>query len=161
MKHLILAALCATLTAGQASALSCLPSDVARAFQQASDAEERYVVLLGSFSFDMPPQTSTDINRPDIRRTEAQFTGEYLGADGFTSAPALTVDLEFDCLAAWCGALPETGDETLAFVEMVDNGYSLSVGPCFEKTFVRPSPEDVARVEACMRGDTCEEMPLR
>ena len=153
-------ALTAALVGAQASALSCMRPDVARSFQWAAEADESYVVLLGQFDFDAPRQSNSDRNAPKTASVPAQFNGQSLGANGFQANAPLDVTLEFSCAGPWCGSLPDTGEDILAFVERGPDGYVLTVGPCYGTAFVSPSESDVQRVEACMRGDGCEEGPM-
>lgn len=162
MKRMITIAATAIICASQVSALSCMRPDVARTFQWAAEADEAYVALFGSFAFDAPaPVPSADINFPIEHTMDAVFTGQTLGATQFQDNAPLDVTITFDCLGPWCGSLPDDGTPMLAFVQQTEDGYALIVGPCFDTAFVSPTPEDVARVEACMRGEACEEMPLR
>ena len=156
MKSILIAATLAVVFATQAAALSCLRPDVADTFNRAAAAEESYVVLLGSFDFVMPQQPSTDINAPQTLRAQARFDGQFLSSAAFVPAPPLTVGIEFTCAGPWCGSLPTDGSEVLAFVVQSDDGYALNVGPCGGTAFVAPVAADIARVEACMRGEACE-----
>ncbi|AGI66176.1 hypothetical protein OAN307_c04350 [Octadecabacter antarcticus 307] len=153
MKVMLAAALVAI--AGQAQALSCMQSDVARTFGWASEAEERYVVLLGAFAFSPPVKTQTDTNIPQSVRLPATFSGKYLGADGFVTAPTLDVTLNFECLAHWCGSISHD-EAILTFVEQTADGYVLNVNPCHSTIF---APDDgyVQTAESCMRGTGCDE----
>ncbi len=148
--------------ATQAHALSCWRPDVARSFQLAAQADEAYVILLGTYEFgDVPSSTTGDINqRRDVEVT-AQFSGMFLGENGFQDAPTLDVELAFTCAAAWCGSLQNDGAQVLAFVEQMSDGYRLEIGPCGGQAFTNPTDAQIAQVQACMTGDTCEVAPLR
>ena len=148
-----------TLLSGtQASALSCLRPDVAEAFNAAAASEDAYVVVHGRFKFTTPPSRDTgNINAPREVSYIAQFDGRYLAEDGFRTAPSLPVTVTHTCTAAWCGQLT-AGVQTLAYLKQTATGYSIDVGPCGGQAFAEPSRQDLARVEACMRGDRCERM---
>lgn len=145
------------LAAGPAAALSCLRPDVANAYRMAAEAEEAYVVLLGEFTFapSQQPQTTGDINAPEpAPPVPAGFSGKSLSAEGFSRDFAGEVTLEPECLAAWCGGFPEPG-EALAFVLKEGESYRLVLGPCGGTHFPVPTPEQIARVEACHAGGDC------
>ncbi len=160
--HTFALAAALALVSGQASALSCMRPDVARAFNWASASDQSYVALLGRFDFEATERPEPrDINNPVELSFDARFFGQALGAEGFGPVGDLDVTVVFACMGPWCGGLPDTGEETLAFVERSDAGYVLRAGPCGAEAFVNPSAEDVARVEACMRGEGCAEGDLR
>jgi hypothetical protein len=156
MKVIFAAAL--VVIAGQAQALSCMGSDVSRTFKWASDADESYVVLLGAFAFSPPEENLVDTDLPQSERLPATFSGDYLGGDGFVTAPPLDVTLNFECLAHWCGSI-NNDEAILAIVEQTSDGYVLNVDPCFTTVFA-PDDENVQTAVSCMRGTGCEERPF-
>lgn len=156
MTRVILAALIA-LTAGQAQALSCLPADIARTFNWAAAADERYIVLNGAFSFEALPRTGGGQLDQETVSIDAEFKGSYLGVEGFVEAPSLDVTLTFVCLGPWCGSMGNGGDDILVFAQQTTNGYVLEVDPCYSTVFAS-NDENIDRVETCMRGESCEEM---
>jgi len=142
------------VTAAQASALSCMRPDVARAFNWASDAEESYAVIMGSFRYDAVPVT----NRiPQEYQMRAQFSGQALGVDGFNDVAPFELIIDVQCSASWCGFPPPMDTTTLAFVESTPRGYVLRADACGSMVFAPVAVLDVGRVEACMRGETCDE----
>jgi len=146
------------LTGSQAAALSCLRPDVAEAFNTAASSDDAYVVVHGRFKFATPPSRDTgNINAQREVSYTAQFDGRYLAEDGFRTAPPLSVTVTHTCTAAWCGQLT-AGVQTLAYLKQSATGYSIDVSPCGGQAFAEPSRQDLARVEACMRGDQCERM---
>jgi hypothetical protein len=161
MKRMMSIAGAMVLCASQVSALSCMRPDVARTFQSAATAEESYIVLLGQFSFTAPPRRGLMDNNAQPVSVPAQFEGSYLGADGFVAAPTLDVTMTFTCAGPWCGSMNGGSEQVLAFVQQTSAGYSLEVGPCQDKVFSEPDSMAVQQVEGCMRGETCEESPLR
>lgn len=146
----------AVLMTGQAQALSCLPPDVARTFTWASKADERFVVLLGRFTHDADPLVPGSGSEKTTLEVAGTFNGQYLGADGFTNAPTLDVQLNMNCLGPWCGTLGND-EELLAFIKVTEAGYILDLDLCYSTTFA-PSPENAARAEACMNGQACDEI---
>ena len=161
MKAFVLSALIVGL-AGQAKALSCVRPDVAHSYERAAQAEERFIILLGTFAFgDVPSSQTGNINQPREVEVRSRFEGAYLTQEGFVEAPTLAVDLNFTCAASWCGSLTSDGAEVLAFVEQTATGYELHVGPCGGTAFRAPTPEQIAQVQSCIRGEGCEAGLLR
>ncbi|SMX40106.1 hypothetical protein [Octadecabacter ascidiaceicola] len=158
MKRFLLAALIA-VTAGQTQALSCMPPDIARTFNWANAAEESYLVLNGAFSFDAPARTRGGQLDPETVSMRAGFEGSYLGAAGFVPAPTLDVTLTFVCLGPWCGSMESDGEDVLVFAQQTQDGYVVEIDPCFSKLF-EPSQDNIDRVESCIRGESCAEIPF-
>ncbi|WP_435705906.1 hypothetical protein [Yoonia sp.] len=154
MKSVILAATISLVLGGQAQALSCMRPDVARTFDWASEANESYIILQGTFAFTQPARPNTSNVAPTSVRLPATFNGRYLGADGFVDAPILDVTLEFSCVSAWCGSI-QNGDDVIAFVQQSDSGYMLRVDACHSTVF-NPTDDTLQRVTSCMRGTGCD-----
>lgn len=147
------------LTVSQVSALSCLRPDVVRSFQQVATSDKVYVAFYGELSFDpsaFPKNIGVPIpERDNAVRIPARFEGHGLNRDGFVVPLELSVTIEAQCFAAWCGQLQQ-GRPTLAFAQKLDETYLVEVDPCGSKTFTDPADEDLARVVACLRGEACE-----
>ncbi len=151
MTKRIILALFASLLATQASALSCLKPDVAKAFNEASSSDLTYVIVKGSFAFTAPERVTT----PEPQTLEAQFTGRLLTDAGFTQSVTAPVTLDLICSGDWCGTLePQT--DYIAFIEN-DNNERLvfSVDACGSLAFKQPTQEDIKRVENCAQGGQC------
>lgn len=67
--------LIAAVMATQAQALSCLPPSVATDFHTANDAEELYVVMLGTAIFDASLLPGENLAGPRKRRTSLFLHG--------------------------------------------------------------------------------------
>lgn len=157
MKHIAVLSAAITLIASEAVALSCLAPDVARSFERAAQAEERYLIMLGTFEFGEVPSSDTgDINNPREVSVRSEFQGQYLTENGFQAAPPLAVEIAFTCAAAWCGGMASDGAQVLAFVEQTNAGYTLNVGPCGGQAFREPNATQIEQVLSCMSGDICE-----
>lgn len=154
MKFLTPLTMILMLAAQQAAALSCLRPDPASAFQNAAAAEARYVVLLGQFDFDAPPEQPFS-NDAQGQETVATFRGQGLGPTAFGPTPERSVTLRTSCAGPWCGNFPTPGQDVLAFVQQTDDGYLLTIGACGGAIF---DPSTAPVVEACMRGEDC--LPL-
>ncbi len=148
--------LCLACLAGPATALSCLPVDVASAYRDADESEAQYVVVLGSFSFapEALPRRDAHNDNPPSTLVDAQFSGHSFSGASFTAPGNFPVTIDAKCFAAWCGWMaPDV--ETLAFLKKQDGGYHLSVSPCGGLAFPEPTREQVNMVTACYRGKDC------
>ncbi|NDV02089.1 hypothetical protein [Pseudoroseicyclus tamaricis] len=163
MKPLALAAATLSLTATSAQALTCLAPDVATTYQEVAAAEEQYMVLEGTLTFDadlMPPSTLSTVPEGGLHPdpVPAIFHGSHLAADNAFSGPleGTPVTLEIDCAAAFCTSLASPMD-VLAFVEVGDGTMRLDARPCSDKIFINPSDEMLQTVLDCRAGESCGE----
>ena len=156
-------ALALGLMAGPALALSCLPPDVARTYQQADEAEAAYVVVLGRLSFDESKLPVVDMARqqdtPPVTLIPARISGKALSRSGFVTEFDQEITLNARCFGPWCAGA-SSGTEYLAFLERTDGGYVLSLDPCGGFGFPQPQAEMVAQAVACFRGESCEPRPF-
>lgn len=150
MKNIILAATLVAVTASQASALSCMPPDVANAFKEASDSVLTYVVLKGKFAFTPEPKSET----PEPVTVDSVFSGRLLTGAGFTQQVSANVEIDMTCLGDWCADVqPDT--DYIAFVEQYETRLVFAVSPCYGLAFKEPAIEDVKRLENCAQGGAC------
>ena len=158
----LVAGLAATVLAGPALGLSCLPPDAARSFQQLDEAEETYVVVHGTLTFDasrLPEVTfSNQANPPTNTTIPAHLTGKSLSREGFQTPFDRDITLDVQCLGPWCGSA-ESGTQVLGFVERRQSGYVLTLDPCFSYSVIDPTDQMLEQVKSCMRGGPCEPRP--
>ncbi|MEM1101043.1 MAG: hypothetical protein AAGH73_05880 [Pseudomonadota bacterium] len=148
---------CLIFLASPASALSCLPVSVSRAYLDAAAAEETYVIALGRFSFApeaLAPRPAGEGSWAGTRRVAAGFTGALFSADGFDFLTELDVTIAATCAGPWCASMAP-GVETLAFLQEQADGYLLSLGPCGGSAFPDPTKAQIARIRACHAGGPC------
>lgn len=142
-----------------ASALSCLPYSVESAFVQADEADESYVVVRGSLSFDARKLPKVDLERqgdtPPMTLIPAKLTGKSLTQAGFVVPFDRDVTLAVACFGPWCAQVPHKTD-VLAFVERGREGYVVSTNPCSGFLFAAPNPAMIRAVRACFAGKACE-----
>lgn len=164
---MIRAALCAAavLVAGQAAALSCIRPDLARSFNEAAASDKTYVVLFGTFDFNLRDLPQVDWDRqqdvqPD-NPIRARFTGDSLSRKGFVPSSIRRVTINAQCFGPWCSSIA-TDTPYLAFVEKNGNAYTLAVSPCGGRAFGNPGQAQLDLVTTCFQGGPClEETPLR
>ncbi len=118
---------------GPALALSCLPPDLARSYQQAKEAKEVYIIVEGRLSFDESKLPVVDYNNqldtPHNTYIPAHLTGHSLTISGFDSGFDQPITLNAKCFGPWC-AKPASDLPYLAFLEQTDAGYMLVLDPC-------------------------------
>lgn len=155
----------ATLAAGPAQALSCLAPDVARSFEEANNAEVRYMVLHGTLDRGTPTLPEQDLTNPDpvVQRLPARVRGMALTPEGFSAAVQAQITLELGCTGPWCASLPENGD-VLAFIELTNNGPMLRLSACGGHLFADPTEAQIALIASCQAsgcpsGDAAPDAP--
>jgi hypothetical protein len=154
MNTLLKASLALTLTASQAMALSCMPPDVARGFNQIASSNQTYVVLNGTFSFAARPPRG-DEQRPQTQSYAAKFNGTLLTGNGFTDEISdVLVTINSNCAASWCGDITP-GIDYIAFVEQNGRNLTLQAEPCTIFAYPEPTQEQIQRVEDCAAGKAC------
>lgn len=144
---------------GPTFALSCLPHDVARTFQQAAEAEQPYIVVHGVLQFDETRLPKVDManqqKTPPTTLIPAQITGKALSHDGFTTAFDRKITLTAHCFGPWCAGAP-SGTDYVAFLETRADGFTLGLTPCGGFGFAAPSKAMLATLKACLRGEQCD-----
>ncbi|WP_254892423.1 hypothetical protein [Roseovarius sp. A-2] len=143
---------------GPAFALSCLPPEVTRTYQQATEAEAAYIAVHARLEFDPDALPRTDWQdqaaTPPHTLIPARMTGQALTKTGFNLPFDRRITLDAQCLGPWCaGASP--GASYLAFLKRTETGYLLALDPCGGMGFVDPTPETLRRVETCYSGGIC------
>ena len=145
-----------------ALALSCLRPDPALSFNRAANAAEFYVVVHGAFDFDpnlLPNRMGdTGFAANDVTEVPAHFSGHALGLDGFTVPVEREVALWVECLGPWCGAATPDAP-SLAFVEVIEDGYALTIGPCGGQMFDNPSVAVLDQMTTCLVAGQCPVTP--
>lgn len=158
MIRVALFTLLCTLTA-PALALTCLPPDVARTYQQAAEADGAYIVVHARLEFDADALPRTDWQdqaaSPPHTMIPARMTGQALTKTGFDLPFDRAITLDAQCFGPWCaGASP--GKSYLAFLQRTQDGYLLALDPCGGMGFADPTPETLRRVETCYSGGRCD-----
>ena len=155
-KHLA-AATCMAAIAGPALALSCVPPDVARTYEDLHAAPETYMVIHGTLTFDESKLPEADLenqfDNPPITKLSARLKGQALSHNGFKTPFDKTISLDVLCLGPWCAG-GQSGMNIMAFVERNASGYTLTLGPCYSMVF-EPTVQNLEQAESCMRGAEC------
>ena len=159
----ILLPLALSAFASPALALSCLPPDVARSYNEAASAEQAYVVVHGTLTFDETRLPDIDMNHQDQTPPNvdipARLTGKSLSRAGFKTDFDRPITLRAVCFGPWCGRAV-SGTDHLAFVEMTDSGYALTVTPCGGYEFPDPTKAMLKKVVGCFSGKPCTPEPF-
>ena len=83
------------------------------------------------------------------------FIGKQLGQYGFGETQTIPVIIKTECVSAWCGPVPATETQTMAFLEHVGSDLVLTSDPCPSDFKVQPSLGEVSAVRACMKNLSC------
>lgn len=144
--------------ASPATALSCLPHDLARTFERVDAASETYFAVHGTLDFDASLLPEVDManqqSTPDETRIPARISGEALGRVGFNRPLEGPVTLIVKCFGPWCAQPPADGP-VLAFLRQDADGVSLTVDPCGGDAFFDPAPEMLDKAHRCFTGGDC------
>lgn len=143
------------MSAGQASALSCISPDPVRAYENAAAASETYYVLYGTFDFDakvMPKSTRAAGATAEPAPVSAMFRGNGLSKTGFNLRFDQAVTLQSMCAGPWCGtATPHI--PALAFVRVDGDQLVVEIGPCGGQVFENPTQSDLDTIVQCINGN--------
>ena len=155
----IFALLLAFVAASPVDALSCIPADIARSYQQAAESEKQYIVVLGTFTFNARKLPKVDWDNqqdtPQDTFIQTQFSGTSLTRNGFTNAFSSPVTLNAKCFGPWCSSLVSKA-KTLAFVEKTSDGYLVTTNPCGGFVFQNPRKDQINQTVACHQGKRCD-----
>lgn len=158
MKSVHLTVLALALTAGPASALSCLMPDAARLYATARDSDQVFAIVTGRLMPDGPiavPEVKENgsPNREPQAVTRVRMTGKVLGQDAFDRAFDREVDVKVTCLSIWCGD-PLTDRDIVAALRLGGAVPELEIGPCGGNA-VEASDAAIQRLLACHRSGDC------
>lgn len=163
MKRALIVAAAAMLLPSAAVALSCMAPDVVRDYHYAAEADENYMIVHGTLSFDRRLLPETDLNIPQppapAHDIAARLQGVAMTQNGFKAPYDEYVTLRVECYAVWCAA-PEPG-EVLAFVRLDETGPVVMSNPCGSLTHPDPTIEQAQQVYDCFRGVNCAPAPER
>lgn len=142
-----------------ATALSCMPHSVEAAFLEAQADEALFIVVRGQLSFDDQKLPKVDFENqqatPEMTLIEAQFTGNSLSRNGFSTPFDRPVTLAVACYGPWCANVKDSSD-VLAFVELDADGEVIATNPCGGYLFSNPTQKMISAVKACFGGKTCK-----
>lgn len=140
-----------------ALALSCLPHGVTDAYLDAAEAQEGYVPVLGTLSFDVDLVPEMDLSGQSptqaLTLIPARFEGQALTLRGVDQAFETDVVLELQCFGPWCPR-PAPGP-MLGFLRQTSHSYVLHSNACGGYLFGQPTAAQVDQVRACLAGKDC------
>lgn len=149
MRSLILIA---ALLAGPAHGLSCKAPNFGEDFNRIAVVEEVYSVGYGQLR-EVDPVPDEVSGQP--RSVRMRFVGKMLGSSGFGQTGAVDVTVNTECAGDWCGPIPTTGTQMLAFLEHRGDGLALRSGACAPDYLLNPTLGQIGAVRACMRLGQC------
>ncbi|APX12803.1 hypothetical protein [Tateyamaria omphalii] len=147
-----------------ALALSCVPYGVTNAYQEAVQAEDGYVPVLGTLDFDADLLPDTDpsvqvVPTDPVTSIPATFKGEALAVRGVDRPFETDVVLEVECIGPWCPQIQP--GPVLGFLRQTTHSYALRTDACGGFLFGRPSEAQVDQLRDCLAGRDCVPMGLR
>ncbi|MDT0681841.1 hypothetical protein RM543_04020 [Roseicyclus sp. F158] len=146
----------ATLSAGQAAALSCLRPDPVRIYTQARDAEEAFRIAYGQLDLSavsFPQMESYDVGAPETRDFPGiPFEGHAITKDGFTVPVSTPVTVRLSCLGPWCPTPPGPEPMMMA-LEQIGDDWRVDINACGGDAYGQPSKGQLERVVACHRDE--------
>lgn len=150
----------AALFATQSVALSCMQLTPETMYQWAHKAEEIYVPVYGSFSYqsfeDPNKDTGNTINNlPKGYEIPGQFSGKFLTRGGLGSVLDTDVTIRVTCAAHWCGG-PPSSDVSLAVLERKGDAYILHQNACPSSVFPNPQNRELKAFRSCLSGKHCQ-----
>ncbi|MEM7240570.1 MAG: hypothetical protein AAF429_00135 [Pseudomonadota bacterium] len=161
----LLACLTLFLSAQVAQALSCLPYNILRDFNDKADQAEAYVIYLASYrskGFVLDPNTENDGPLIGIEFTVAvDLEGRALNKHGFAAPERFDATIRMTCAAHWCGGYADVTTPELMFLRKTDAGYVREVGPCDGYTANPPVEEMVPILQKCLRRGACSERNIK
>lgn len=154
----------------QVQALSCAFMDIPQIYQSIAASETKYLPVLGRFTAkhlsEQPAQPTP--NDPIVledgslippipvgQNVLTEFTGMALNRHNFSTPINIDVLVETRCLAEWCGHVPGNKWDYMAMIEVTDDGYKLSIGPCDQFVQFDPSKAEVQQFVNCHKGQSC------
>lgn len=153
MRNFVMAAL-ALFAAGPASALSCLQVDVDWLYTRAAESADAFVPVVGTLSApSMTPRSRTEAEFNAGETGTAWFSGEYVSQSGQLVPWSSKVLAQSNCVASWCGGLP-IGQPILGFLRVTEGGYLFEGNAC-PTAIGNPTPDQIARLQACLQGADC------
>jgi|GEM_PF-319731 len=162
-----------SLAFAPAHALSCLPHDVARTYEQAAQSDKTYIVVHGTLTFDESRLPKTDWQNqqktPPDTLIPARLEGKSLTRKGFVARFSRPIMFNVQCLGPWC-ASAKSGTDYLAFLRRTGApsglgatgqsasgvSYQLDINACGGMGFAAPSEEVLETVVDCFRGGPCK-----
>ena len=152
-KLLAATALCVSFTA-DAFALSCVPTafQIAPTYNNLAASKDSYMFIQGKFS-GLPKNQGSSQNKKKL--WQASFKGVSIGKSGLKPLNK-KITVQSNCIASWCGRIPENGKSTIVAVKVGSNGsLKLESGACSPNQF-QASQKNVKRIQTCMKQGSCQ-----
>jgi hypothetical protein len=146
------------ISATQASALSCLPPNIARSFNNANALPYTYVLAQGFLS---PMGRVPKYKAGKGRNIRTRFNGVLLSSTGKTAQQSFTVTVDTACYGDPCGELPDEKQELVALFRKTAFGYRLQTNPCGGDYKSSPTPKDIHLLQSCLKNGGCSEAQVK
>ena len=140
------------MLASPAFGLSCKAPNFGENFNRVAAVEEIYSVGYGQLR---PLDGVPAYVEGQPRAVKMQFVGKMLGRMGFGQTGTVEVTVRTECAGSFCGPIPTTQTQMLAFLEHQAGGLALRSGACEPDYHLNPSLGQLSAVRACMTAGTC------
>ena len=141
------------LVPGVAAALSCLPPNPGRELNANAENGRPTVVVAGTL---LPPDHTPRRKGHATVTIRYRLQGLRLSADGEDAPFEAGVDYQSECVAAWCGPLPETATEGVFLVrDRGERRYLLITGPCPFGQYDVQTHDQLHALRACLAAGRC------
>ena len=179
LRFFISATLASLMLVPSASALSCVRPDIMRDLNRAKNSEKIHHIFVGTF--DAPKvefqrfercglglkSPFTPVRNHPPQTVQGRFTGVSLA-----SSPHEDVDLKdypvqitVSCAGSWCGQVPRSDTEMIAFLEAPDGGDNASESAPILNVWACPSmlypytPDMVSQIRSCLDSECAPSNP--
>ena len=153
-----LLALVLVLMPGVAAALSCVPPNPGRELNVNAEKGRPTVVVAGTL---LPPDHKPRRKGHATVTIHYRLEGLRLSGDGEDAPFDAGVDYQSDCVATWCGPLPETATEGLFLLRDRGEGwYLLITGPCPFGHYGVQTDDQLDALRTCLAAGRCGEDEL-
>jgi hypothetical protein len=148
----------ALLPAGPALALSCLAPDPVRFYNDAREAQGTYMVVLGTFTPEAADPVASVENASRVSTWKGRLVGQSLDVEGFNLPFDAPISYRYVCLddISCPGSAPAF--PMIAFLLVTEAGAVLTSDSCNGWIIANPTEDDVAALEDCHTGGSCEEL---
>ena len=148
-----------------AHALSCIPYNILRDFNDKAASADTYMIYLATYrskGFVLDPNQQNDGPLIGIEfEVEVDLQGRPLGRHGFADAQEISATVRMTCAAHWCGGYADVETPALMFLKKTDAGFVREIGPCDGYAPEHPVEEMVAILQKCMPRGTCSERDIK
>lgn len=152
-------AVCLSLIAPEAQALSCTQANLASNFNWHQQSDKTFRLFRGTVKM------VGAIPKPQdgkARTAQAVATGRFMGRSGLGEPQSLNLTVHAECAASWCGGFPsESADADFYFLEQTSKGDVLHTGPCDFGYREQPVAKQIRILKRCFKRGMCSDFDIQ